>query len=252
MSSLRSVIVHFFMPKIKCPDLRELTSIYPSVVNDISKVKRLDSYKSNLCCMPPIYLTSDSGEIIPVDKNGKTADDIFNDVFETCEVLSSHWQSKLNNKYNEYDWLNDFKRIQNNRAVKQYRIRKKVEYLLRCDCLFLSLTFREDVLNNTSKSTRRRYVRDYLNSLGCKYLCNIDYGKTNGREHYHAIINTTNIDYSRYFKKCGSIKGERVIYNNYDAFVRYIWKFTNHAIKESTKCERVMTNICESDYDVLF
>lgn len=241
------------MPKIKYPELRELTAIYPSIINDISKVKRLDYYQFNVNSkIPPFYLTSDSGEIIPVDKSGTSANEIWDDIQKSCVVLSDHWQPKLSKDFTWQEWFQDFKRLQNNRAVKQYRIRKKVEYLLRCDCLFLSLTFRPSVLDNTSKQTRRRYVREYLQSLDCKYICNIDYGKQNDREHYHAIVNTTNIDYKKYFDKCGSIKGERIKYNNYDAFVRYIYKLTNHAIKDSTNSERIMTNIKESDFDKLF
>ena len=56
-------------------------------------------------------------------------------------------------------------------------------------CLaFVTLTFRDDVLASTSERTRHRYVSAFLR-VNCRdYIANVDYGRKNGREHYHAVV----------------------------------------------------------------
>lgn len=52
----------------------------------------------------------------------------------------------------------------------------------------LSLTFTDDVLNNTTEATRKAYVKRWLNDNTDDYFACVDYGKQNEREHYHAIV----------------------------------------------------------------
>lgn len=58
-------------------------------------------------------------------------------------------------------------------------------------CYLVSLTFRDDVLSDTVRSTRDRYAKNFLNSFCTDYFACLDFGKENGREHYHAIISTS-------------------------------------------------------------
>lgn len=52
-------------------------------------------------------------------------------------------------------------------------------------CLF-TLTF-DDSIETTTPRTRKRYATAYLNSVCDDYIACVDYGKENGREHYHAV-----------------------------------------------------------------
>lgn len=109
------------------------------------------------------------------------------------------------------------------------------------DCVFLTLTFRDSVLNNTSHDTRREYISEYCKGLGGSFYCaNIDYGDkdknvhSKQREHYHALVNLPFIDLSSY--KYGYIFSERVRKSSKsDVLAKYINKLTNHAYKDSTK-----------------
>ena len=53
---------------------------------------------------------------------------------------------------------------------------------------FATLTFRDDVLESTSSSTRRKYVSLWMGQNARDYVANVDYGAKNGREHYHAVF----------------------------------------------------------------
>lgn len=53
---------------------------------------------------------------------------------------------------------------------------------------FLTLTFNDEKLSNTSESTRHQYVFRFLDANCADYYANIDYGTKNHREHYHAVV----------------------------------------------------------------
>lgn len=238
------IFVRFFMPKIKFPELREITSQFPNIVNAISKVNYLDYLSKHTELKPPIFLTDDDGQIVPCDSSFLTADVIWDNIQDHCFVISEKFKDKCS--FNEYDYLNDFKRIQNNNSKRLYHSKKIVEFLLYADCVFLTLTFNDKTLGSTSQNTRRRYVRDYLNSIGAYYLANIDYGKKNDREHYHAIVKATDIDYSGWHKY-GAVKGKRIVVKDSAKLTRYILKLSKHSIKNTTKGFRVITNVKRCD-----
>lgn len=140
------------------------------------------------------------------------------------------------------DQINEFKEcLKINKASYQRtsRLKKRIyEMLISGNCLFLTLTFNDDTLNNTSEATRRQYVRKYLKQFNCKYVANIDYGSINHREHYHAVIQSDTIDLKAW-RVYGNINVERVRNRNIDndntRLSKYICKLSNHAIKETTK-----------------
>lgn len=136
------------------------------------------------------------------------------------------------------------------------RCRNYIKFMFSCgDVYFLTLTFRDDVLNNTKEETRRRYLQRFLNKYFYYYCANIDYGDKKEREHYHAIVCIPfwlNINNSRnyvlnalitdWLRVAGSNKCLKTGKNTTD-FKRlssYINKFTNHAFKKTTKGKRLI------------
>lgn len=136
--------------------------------------------------------------------------------------------------FNLEDWQ-EAHRINKASYARIQRLKKRIASMLDSGpCLFLTLTFTDEVLRKTTEDTRRQFVRRYLKSFGVPYVANIDYGKKNGREHYHAVIQTDNVDYSAY--TYGAINGERIhSAEDYLKLSKYVAKLTNHAIKQTNK-----------------
>lgn len=119
------------------------------------------------------------------------------------------------------------------------RLKQRIEsMLLNGSCLFLTLTFNDDTLQNTTPKERRVAVSRYLKTFNCMYVANIDFGKENGREHYHAVINADKISFDSW-RKYGNINAERIrnrdLKSDKTKLAKYICKLSNHAIKETTK-----------------
>lgn len=155
------------------------------------------------------------------------------DSVSLAELQNECIYNELGNVYNE------IAKIENASCHRATRLRKRIEsMLLNGECLFLTLTFNDETLNNTSADTRRQYVRKYLKQFNCPYVANIDFGKENGREHYHAVINTSRIELKDW-RIYGNINVERVRNNRIELsktrLSKYISKLSNHAIKETTK-----------------
>lgn len=123
---------------------------------------------------------------------------------------------------------------------KKKRLKEFICALLSKPAIFLTINFNDNYLNNTKKETRRQHITRYLNSFGVPYVANIDFGKKNEREHYHAIIQLETIPTGKncewVIKNRGCIYAERVrSENDYKKLSEYILKFTNHALKTSTR-----------------
>lgn len=121
------------------------------------------------------------------------------------------------------------------------RLNSRIAVFMRLGiCIFLTLTFTDDVLNKTSVKTRRKYVTRYLKSQSTRYVGNIDFGSKNGREHYHAIVLADKVDYSGWHRY-GAINGKQIkSTSSPKALARYISKLTNHAIKETATGHRII------------
>lgn len=141
--------------------------------------------------------------------------------------------------YNRLNFPKEWKecyRISQAHCHRVVRLKKRVSsMLLSGPCLFLTLTFNEKSINTLSAKVRKQYVKEFLGALKVPYVANIDFGKKNHREHYHALVQIDKIDYSLY--KLGAINGQKVRNDTDDTvkLARYIAKLTNHAIKETTK-----------------
>lgn len=123
---------------------------------------------------------------------------------------------------------------------RRKRLSSKIKKLLSSSACFITLTFKDEVLQLTSPETRRRYVARFLKANYSNYIANIDFGSINGREHYHAVVlgDTPNMSsWDKYgFSHCQAV---RSIDDN-EKLAKYICKLTNHAIKETTKQQRLI------------
>lgn len=117
---------------------------------------------------------------------------------------------------------------------------------------FVTLTFKDDVLANTSEATRRQYVQRAFKHCGKRYIANIDYGDHTQREHYHGIVEPLPDklaswengnrhyrdvpDFRNWCKKYGFVDIRKVGWYGGDVerVCKYTAKLTNHALKKST------------------
>lgn len=142
---------------------------------------------------------------------------------------------------NPIEW-NEARKINNAYYNRVKRLKRKIATMLESgNCIFLTFTFTDKILNSTTADTRRQKVRRFLSSYNCDYVANIDFGSKNGREHYHALIQCENVDYSAF--NYGALNGERVrSTNDFVKLAKYISKLTNHAIKDTCKGSRMIYN----------
>lgn len=133
---------------------------------------------------------------------------------------------------------------------RKERIKKRIFSLIETqNAYFLTLTFSPAFLEReTSEETRRRYIRRFLKEQCIGYVANVDYGKTNDREHYHAVVvpRGSLVDFKPYcdFFDKSRIDAEKISLVNTeksrDCLARYINKLTNHALKDSGHSQRLI------------
>lgn len=133
----------------------------------------------------------------------------------------------------------------NNFYKRKSNLYKRVTKLLDDhNCLFLTLTFTNEYLNEYFTNQDRDYVslkaivRKWLKNFHTDYICNIDFGKQNERVHFHCLIALDYIEYDSWHY--GNMDFKKVVNCDSKAIGSYILKLTNHAIKNSTKENRVM------------
>lgn len=127
-------------------------------------------------------------------------------------------------------------RINNSRYHRIERLKRRISSIISYRSYFLTLTFTNSTLSRTSVETRRRYVARYLKSISLNYVANIDFGKRNHREHYHAVVQCDHIDHKLW--QYGNLDFQLIVQednNCSDKLSKYIAKLTNHAIKETCK-----------------
>lgn len=114
---------------------------------------------------------------------------------------------------------------------KALKVREKISALvLSGRAVFLTLTFRDDVLQSTTPATRRRYVARFLKSVSGEYVANIDFSPDINREHYHAVI-TSRVDLNSWVYGFAFAEKMRCHKNDLVKVSKYITKLTNHALK---------------------
>lgn len=138
-----------------------------------------------------------------------------------------HWLDLISRE-KELDCAN---RLLESKYRKYMRAREHIsELVVSGQAIFITLTFTDDVLKNTSALTRRRYVSRFLKQYSDFYVANIDYSPNKQREHYHAVVNNR-VDMSKWVY--GFVWCEQVRAHDYCAkrVANYIAKLTSHAFK---------------------
>lgn len=150
-------------------------------------------------------------------------------VNELSSLLGDNWQ------YNKY--YIESKKINHSSYYRVKRLNERIKAMISNPCIFLTLTFTNEYISLKGE-TLRKYVQRYLNSLNCPYVANIDFGKKNGRLHYHALVQIDRVNYKDWIY--GDLDFKKVYNDNSKAISKYISKLTNHAIKETTKGCKIM------------
>lgn len=142
------------------------------------------------------------------------------------------------------DYYLQYKEIDKNIESAKLR-RKRLRRYVRCMaertpfkmlCL-ASLTFTDDVFKSTDVSTRKKYVRDYLNQVFDDYIACIDFGKQNGREHYHAICL---LDY--HIPRVHHFKKRKEFFSFWCP--RFVWQYGFSSFRPITYDSRQMYTTC--------
>lgn len=129
--------------------------------------------------------------------------------------------------------LEQCEKIDRNKYMRTTRLRKRISTMINSNnSYFITLTFTDETLANTSEDTRRQLVRRFLKAQCTEYVANIDYGKTTEREHYHAITNANIEGWSYGFY---NVKPIRPNLESEKRIPVYITKLTHHALKQSAK-----------------
>src|SRR5690554_634232 len=91
----------------------------------------------------------------------------------------------------KYEVKKAIERFKKNQYQKQYRINKKIREMLSIydENAFLTFTLNKNYIN-ISEKTFIRYIKKVLNKnkMINEFICNLDYGKKNGRLHAHCVI----------------------------------------------------------------
>jgi len=154
------------------------------------------------------------------------------DVFSMNDLLMYCLENGLEKEFQECIKINHAS------YYRTLRLKQRIEtMLLNGACLFLTLTFNDEAIQNTTEKERRVAVSRYLKKYNCMYVANIDYGKEHEREHYHAVINCDKVVFEDW-RKYGNINVQRIRNRNIQSdktkLAKYICKLSNHAIKETT------------------
>lgn len=138
---------------------------------------------------------------------------------------------------------------------RKKRLKQRIERIFsKGRTYFITLTFNDETMKSTDSHTRRVYVTRFLKSVSDDYVGNVDFGAQGGREHFHAVIHSNDLDDIQYFysKKYGwicsqckqfdewtygyySIKSCGTDNKDKSKLAWYVSKLTNHAVKETTK-----------------
>lgn len=120
------------------------------------------------------------------------------------------------------------------------RLRSRIELMLNLgECIFLTFTFTDNSLSKYNTDYLRLCVKRFLNLYSSLYVANVDYGKENGRIHFHAVALTGHVNFKCW--KFGALNAQR-IHSTEDSLclARYVSKLANHSLKESTHRESII------------
>lgn len=159
---------------------------------------------------------------------------------DACE-LDANFRS---NPLFKDDWEENY-RIYHSTVSRNTRLKDRISSMLsEGQCLFVTLTFRDNVFETTTSDTRHQAVKRFLGSFNTDYVANIDYGSQNGREHYHAVIllDRKSFKYDLWYRRYGAVNVKTIVnsVNSPTRLGKYISKLTNHAIKVTCRGNRII------------
>lgn len=111
-----------------------------------------------------------------------------------CDFDSTVFSNLLRNLHYTYpNYKNEYEEVEKKYLsirAKRKRYRSQLRKMLYkfSDLYLVSLTFTDDVLSSTDEKTRLKYVQRWSKEYTLDYFGCVDYGKKNGREHYHLIV----------------------------------------------------------------
>lgn len=139
--------------------------------------------------------------------------------------------------YGKVQYINECLKILHANYERTKRLNDRIKAIISSNkATFITLTFTDKALSETSAKTRRQAVTRYLKQFNAPYVANIDFGVDESktmREHYHAVIGSQQLDYTTW--NYGIINGEKIHVKNTKALAKYVSKLSNHAIKEQAK-----------------
>lgn len=163
---------------------------------------------------------------------------------------ANDYLSELYNDYNlTYKFLDNYCNAEYQRLKRvRERVFEMVNFALQANwnMYFISNTFTDSALERTTEQSRRKAIIKWYEKVALEYVANIDYGTKNEREHYHGIVLVPNKIpkklLSYWIKTYGGLKVKRVILTDISGtrLSKYITKLSAHAIKKSTKQNRVI------------
>lgn len=162
---------------------------------------------------------------------------------DLLEHNQAYLTADLNEQFSDIE-LKALRQLYDARRSKISKLRKKLKAMIKVTpfVYFLTLTWRDDVLDSTIQKTRRTYVQRFLSSHNfIDYHANIDFGTSTEREHYHALIalkEDTLFEWSYGFYKYEPVT---ITSESISKLAKYVNKLTYHAYKDSTRNERAIT-----------
>lgn len=214
------------MAKLKHPALRELVvERYENLTTNISKYNFLANYKLKdfFANETPFPSEEEQKALQELEQVNQAINEIENEFF-------------FDGTYSAYCSIYDeCERVNKSLKSKYKRLKHNIETMLQNECVFATFTFNDETLYNTTSETRRRYVVRALKQTHAYCIGNIDWGKENGREHYHALIQLPKVNRNIWNKSFGNIYLKKVRKtSSATALTKYITKFTKHALKKTT------------------
>lgn len=137
------------------------------------------------------------------------------------------------NKSREY-------RMKNVRKFISQNVISQIDLQAQNLAYFATFTFKPKVLDNTTEDARRQRIRRLIKKYAINGVCNIDFGKTTEREHYHAVLlmsKSNAIEMQKKAEKNGFVNLQiiRTTDNDITRLTKYINKLSYHALKDCEK-----------------
>lgn len=131
----------------------------------------------------------------------------------------------------------EYKEQQNIKAErgKRKRIKKRLlQWQESNDLYFVTMTFNDEYLNNTTEKQRETEIKQSLNKNSTMYIANKDYGKEHGREHYHALVCNLSLKQLKTYRKSMGFVDAKKVTRCLGTAIDYLMKLTNHSLKETS------------------